>query len=155
MTDPSEHIVTAEPSRQAEKRLSPVLAASTRVLLPIIALASIVITLQGHNKPGGGFIGGLMLAAAVALKALTDGPAAARSILIVHPITIAVVGLALALASAFFAPDIAFFKAAWIAPNIPVLGEIKLGTPMLFDIGVFLVVVGSACIMFLTLLEHE
>ncbi|MDX2018044.1 MAG: MnhB domain-containing protein, partial [Planctomycetota bacterium] len=60
---------------------SPILASSTRAIVPVLSIASVVVLLQGHNLPGGGFIGGLMLTAVVALRALTFGVASARRLL--------------------------------------------------------------------------
>lgn len=132
---------------------SPILRVSARALLPIIAMVAIVITLQGHNQPGGGFIGGLVLAAGVVLHALAFGALSARRVLRAQPTTIAVAGLALALLSGLASPGVGFLHAQWTMLSVPLLGELKVGTPLLFDVGVFLVVVGSSLAMILSLLE--
>jgi multicomponent Na+:H+ antiporter subunit A len=148
---------TGEDGAAADARglLSPVLAVSTRVMLPIIALTALIVMLQGHNKPGGGFIGGLIFAAGAVLQALAFGPASARRLLVVEPITLIVVGLLLALGSGFFSPAVAFMHAQWTVVNLPGLDPLKLGTPLLFDVGVFLVVVGGSLTMILSLLERK
>ncbi|HMN02746.1 MAG TPA: MnhB domain-containing protein, partial [Geobacter anodireducens] len=61
------------------------LATAVRLLLPLLLLFSLFLLLRGHNEPGGGFVGGLVAAAAFALHALAHGVAAARRVLRVEP----------------------------------------------------------------------
>lgn len=145
----------APPTTMTPVRRSVILAVSVRAMLPVIALAAIIITLQGHNKPGGGFIGGLVFSAGLILNALTFGPDAARRALRVDPVGLAMCGLLLALISGLFSPAGGFLHGVWTKVTIPLLGELKIGTPIFFDLGVFLVVVGSATLMLLCLLERE
>lgn len=139
---------------QVEGMLSPILAVSTRVMLPIIALTSLVVMFQGHNKPGGGFIGGLIFSAGIVLYAMAFGPTAARKLLYVEPTRVLLVGLLTALGSAFFSPAVGFMHAAWTVVDLPGLEPLKLGTPVLFDVGVYLVVIGASTLMGFVLLER-
>ncbi|MBK1879199.1 hydrogen gas-evolving membrane-bound hydrogenase subunit E [Pelagicoccus mobilis] len=114
------------------------------LLLTCIAL-SIVALYRGHNEPGGGFIGGLILAAGFILYAMAFGEKAARTKLRASPINYIGFGLALALVSGFFGPMTGkpFMSALWLPDfTLPLLGKVHLGTPLLFDVGVFLCVVG-------------
>ncbi len=133
---------------------STILRTATRFLLPLLLLFALVIFLQGHNKPGGGFIGGLVAAAAFSLHALAFDPRETRRMLVVDLRTLIGAGLSIALASAVapLAVGKPFFKGLWT--EVEIGGNLlHLGTPLLFDLGVFLLVVGVAMLMVLTLLE--
>jgi multisubunit Na+/H+ antiporter MnhB subunit len=97
--------------------------------------------LRGHNSPGGGFIGGLVVATAVQLQILSRGDVAVRQAIgrYLHPILgIGLIIAAGAAASGLFAGTL--FKSIWLKiPLGPV--ELEIGTPVLFDLGVFLVVI--------------
>jgi serine/threonine protein kinase len=98
----------------------------------------------GHNEIGGGFVGGLMAALAFAIVALAHGVERARRRLRWHPVALAGAGLLLAVASGF--PGLAtsgdFLRHVWIETEV--LGvPIKQGTALLFDLGVYLAVLGS------------
>lgn len=131
-----------------------ILASAARVLLPLLWLFSIFILLRGHNEPGGGFIGGLVAATGVSLYALAFGPAAARRVLPSDPRTLIGFGLVVALGSALvsmFSGGV-FMTGLWGSVVLPVVG--KIGTPFIFDIGVYLVVVGITVTLVLTVAEE-
>lgn len=134
-----------------------ILAAISRILMPLLIMASIFLLLRGHNEPGGGFIGGLLGGVAFVLTAVAFGPLAARKALMVSPYTLIPWGLAFALAApllplAFGQP---FFSPLW-TKEIPFAGEsFKVGTPLIFDIGVYLLVVGISVTFVLTLMEVD
>jgi multicomponent Na+:H+ antiporter subunit A len=119
--------------------------ASIRWLVPLLYALSILLLLRGHNEPGGGFIGGLVAASAAILRELgrTDGANGPRS-----PVLPVACGLAIALASAFPAwfHGQPWMQGVWLTwePWLPLVGTTKLGTPFLFDIGVYAVVFGVA-----------
>ncbi|MFC5051779.1 MnhB domain-containing protein [Rubritalea spongiae] len=124
-----------------------ILKTATRYLYPVLIGLSLVVLYRGHNLPGGGFIGGLIAASAVMLRALAGGWEGIGEGRFRNPITLMQVGLILACASAFVGLFVThtFMEALW-APTwyVPVLGKVKLGTPILFDIGVYLTVLGFA-----------
>ncbi len=130
------------------------LRAATRYLMPVLLLLSVFVLLRGHHEPGGGFIGGLLAAAALAFHALAWGPRATLVLLGVDPRTLIGAGLAVALAAGGFAAWAggAFLTGHWLNVTVPGLG--KVGTPLLFDLGVYLVVVGSSTLILLTLAEE-
>ena len=68
---------------------------AARVLMPLLLMYGIFLLLRGHNAPGGGFAGGLVVAAAYSLSSFAFGPAAARRALIVDPSRLIGVGLLL------------------------------------------------------------
>jgi multisubunit Na+/H+ antiporter MnhB subunit len=111
---------------------------------------------RGHNEPGGGFAGGLMAASAYVLIAISMGAAAARRALKVDPRLLISGGLLLALGSGiwgYLAGD-SFLAGQWIDVNLGA-GTLKLGTPLLFDTGVYLVVVGVVLTIILALMEED
>lgn len=126
-------------------RLSLILRTAARLLVPLMILFSIFLMLRGHNESGGGFIGGLVGASAFALYAMAYGTRASRQALSVDPRTLMAAGVGIALISALIPlfTGQAFFKGLWA--ELP--GGIKVGTPILFDIGVYLLVVGMALIV--------
>ncbi len=118
---------------------------ATRYLGPLLLLLSLLVLYRGHNFPGGGFIGGLVAAAAVLLYALAHGWPTVERRLPFTPISLMAAGLGLALFSGlpglFAGQD--FMAGQWLpALQVPLLGKLKLGTPLLFDVGVYLTVVG-------------
>jgi multicomponent Na+:H+ antiporter subunit B len=122
-------------------------------MVVLLAMFSIYMLLRGHDQPGGGFIGGLMVSAALALDRLPHGPTAVRRLLRVDPRTLVAVGLLAIIASgaiSMLAGDV-FLTGQWLRFSVSLLG--KLGTPLIFDIGVYIVVVGSVQLILLTLRE--
>jgi multicomponent Na+:H+ antiporter subunit B len=117
-----------------------ILQTTSRIILPAALLFSIYVLLRGHNEPGGGFIGGLIAAAGIAVHALPRGREAMMSLLKFSPKTIIGAGLLLALISGLPALLLAepFLTHQWIFP-----GGIPLSTTLIFDVGVYFAVVGS------------
>ena len=128
------------------------LRTATRILMPLLLLLALCLLLRGHNAPGGGFVGGLVVAAAFVLYVISAGIPASRRALLVDPSTLLSVGLLIALASGSFAiiQGQPFMTAAWTS-----LGrqpaDIVIGTPLLFDLGVFLAVIGVVLTIVFTL----
>lgn len=132
-----------------------IFATGSRFLMPILLLVSIFILLRGHNEPGGGFIGGLLAGLAFAMHRLSHGRDGLRAAIRVDPHGLLGIGLLTALASAslplaFGEP---FLKALWTEISTP-LGDLKLGTPMLFDFGVYLLVIGVVTSLLIDLGEQ-
>ncbi|MBX3025258.1 putative monovalent cation/H+ antiporter subunit A [bacterium] len=119
---------------------------ATRYVFPLLLLFSIFLLLRGHDAPGGGFVGGLTAAAAFALYLLAFGTAAARQRLRVAPQ--ALIGGGLLLAGLSGLPAMAVGQ-----PYLTGLWAGALGTPLLFDGGVYLVVVGVVLLMLFSLAE--
>jgi multicomponent Na+:H+ antiporter subunit A len=129
---------------------SPIFRTATRLLMPLLLLFSVFLLLRGHNEPGGGFVGGLVAAAAFALYSIAFGVERARRAVLVRPVTLLGAGLLVALLSGL--PGVVqgrpFLSALW-AP-----APMAVGTPALFDIGVFLVVAGVVLMMIFSLAEE-
>lgn len=112
-----------------------------RILSPILLVLSIYLLLRGHNEPGGGFIAGLAAVAAIQLQILSRGDADLRRWLgpLLHPFM--GLGLFLALGAGLLGiVNGGFFASLWWFFEIGAL-ELEFGTPILFDLGVYLVVI--------------
>ena len=124
-------------------RRSVVLSETVNGITPVLLLFSIFLTLRGHNAPGGGFAGGLVMGSAVILRYLASGPRGVRSLRI-DPIALIGAGLALALTVGItsLALDGSFLESAIWKFDVPVVGTLKIVSSSLFDIGVHVLVVG-------------
>jgi multicomponent Na+:H+ antiporter subunit B len=135
---------------------SVIFKAATQALMPLLVLFSVFLMLAGHNQPGGGFVGGLILAAAFSLYALAFDVADARRLLGVDPRTLVGVGLLLATAAGVVPMGLGapMLTGLWTEVHLPGFEPMHVGTPLLFDIGVYLLVAGVALLMVLTLAEE-
>ncbi len=117
----------------------------TRVMMPIAIMVGIFIFLRGHNQPGGGFIAGLVVAIALLMQYMASGFSWAqeRQRVEYHSmIGLGVLVAALTGAGAWLAGK-PFLTSTFGYVNLPYLEEIELATAALFDLGVFLTVVGA------------
>jgi|SRR5690625_4363409 len=116
-----------------------------RLLVPLMLLFSVFLLLRGHNEPGGGFVGGLMAVAAFGLYSLTYGVDTARKALWVDPRTLIGLGLVFAVVSGFGAAfgGASFLTGVWFVRELTPGYTLHVGTPTLFDVGVYLVVIGG------------
>jgi len=122
-----------------------ILQTITKIIVFLILLFSVDIFFAGHYTPGGGFIGGLMTSAAIVLLLIAYDIKTVAKLFPVNYIYVAATGLLIALATGFSSimrhkPFLthAFNKHA----RLPLFGETSLHTAALFDLGVYLVVVG-------------
>jgi multisubunit Na+/H+ antiporter MnhB subunit len=133
---------------------SSILQTATRLLMPLLLLFALFLLFRGHNAPGGGFVAGLVVAAAFVLHAIAFGIAAGRRALLVAPPLLLPIGLSVALISG--APAVVvglpFMTGLWTTVGAGPLG-IALGTPLVFDIGVFLAVTGVVLTIVFRLLD--
>ncbi|MGN7183018.1 Na(+)/H(+) antiporter subunit B [Cytobacillus kochii] len=121
-----------------------ILQSMTKVLLFLIMIFSIYIFFAGHYTPGGGFVGGLLTSGAILLLLLAYDLQTVRNILPVNFLYMVAVGLVFAIGTGagsliFNKP---FLTHAFGDLHVPILGELHLHTATLFDLGVYLVVVG-------------
>ncbi|MFW7377283.1 MAG: Na+/H+ antiporter subunit B [Oligoflexus sp.] len=130
-----------------------ILKTASRFLVILVILFSIYSLLRGHNEPGGGFIGGLLLAGAYALYGLTHGNAAVLQLLPYNPRTLIGIGVCISIVSGliglFFGEG--FLAAMWLPAPLPGIG--KAGTVLMFDIGVYLTVFATTLLIILSLAE--
>ena len=115
------------------------------LLFFVLVLLSLMVLYRGHNLPGGGFIGGLIAASGVLLVVLARGWHGIERTWWPNPLSLLATGLAVTVTSGGIGLVTGrdFLSALWLSSlQVPVLGIVKLGTPILFDLGVYLVVLG-------------
>jgi multicomponent Na+:H+ antiporter subunit B len=132
-----------------------ILKTCARFLVVLIAFLSLFVLFRGHNEPGGGFIGGLLMASAFLIYGMAYGPKAARALFRIEPRTLTGVGLAVALLAGCLAllAGRPFLTGLWLDGQIPGIG--KLSSVLLFDVGVYLVVTGTALHILLSVAEED
>lgn len=129
-----------------------ILQAGTRLLVSLMLLFSIFLLLRGHNEPGGGFAAGLVAVTAFVLSSIAEGSEAVRQALRFDPRIITASGLALAAFSGLMSMVAGepFMTGLWVE----VFGHL-IGTPLIFDLGVYLTVVGAVLSVILALEEED
>ena len=127
-----------------------------QLLLPISGMVAVFFLLRGHNEPGGGFVGGLIVATAVILQYLVGGTAWAESRTRIYPQYWIAAGLLCAGGAGLSAWLVSrpFLSALAWHTTLPVIGEVHLSTVLLFDLGVFLLVIGGT-VLILVALAHQ
>ncbi len=133
-----------------------ILRTATRYLIALLLLFSVFLLLRGHNHPGGGFAGGLVAAGAFALYSIAFDPGAARELLRVDPRSLIGAGLLTALGSGL--PAVLrgqpFLTGQWTYLELAGGTRVDVGTPLLFDVGVYLAVLGMTLTIILALAEE-
>jgi multicomponent K+:H+ antiporter subunit A len=130
-----------------------IFAALAKLLLPLALLVAVYILLRGHNAPGGGFIAGLVAAVALVVQYLAHGGEWMRQRMSGQTHAAIAFGLVLAVATglASFVFDAPFLTSTFGYIDWPVVGEFELASAMVFDLGVFFVVVGATLMILVNL----
>jgi multicomponent K+:H+ antiporter subunit A len=153
--DPSREI--PDPHDPLPKGALLVPAVLGRVLLPMAAVVSVYFLLRGHNAPGGGFVGGLVMATGFIAQYMVNGTLWVESRMRIHPQYWIGGGLVCAGAAgilAWFAWQ-PFLSALVWEPTLPLLGKLHLSTVLLFDLGVYFLVVGTTTLMLIALAHQS
>lgn len=136
--------------------MSVIVRTAARGLRPVLMLYAVFLLMAGHNEPGGGFVAGLVASAAVALHAIAYDVQSARRMVPVEPRTLIGWGLLLALASGVW-PLLRgrpFLTGQWGHVGASASDGVAIGTPLLFDAGVFALVIGATVLVILSLAEE-
>jgi multicomponent Na+:H+ antiporter subunit B len=130
---------------------SSILQTATRYLLPILLLFSFFLLLRGHYYPGGGFVGGLVASIAFVLHSFAYGTDHTMKLLHYKPLSLIPIGLGIAVLSMFLPVffGLPVMTGLWLDSLIPVVGMI--GTALFFDIGVYMVVIGTVLTILFTI----
>ena len=133
-----------------------ILKTATRLLVGLILTFSVYLLMRGHNEPGGGFAAALVAGTGFALFTIAEGPAVVRRAIRITPQKIAMSGLSLALASGIVAIAVGrpFLTGMWWIWERKQDSALAIGTPLFFDIGVFLAVLGTILTLILALEEN-
>lgn len=117
----------------------------SQFMLPLALMVSAYIFLRGHNLPGGGFIAGLITASAMILQYVANGVDWVKHRYDTNHQTIASIGVGIAaltgLGSWLFERP---FLTSWFTYlDWPIVGKFEIATAILFDLGVYLTVIGA------------
>ncbi|WP_080874680.1 Na(+)/H(+) antiporter subunit B [Oceanobacillus timonensis] len=128
-----------------------------RLIIVIVLSFSIYLLLAGHNSPGGGFVGGLMTASAILILYLSFDIKSIQAVIRFDYVKIVGIGLLLAALTGVISMvfGFPFMKQFFDYFTLPILGEVELTTAMLFDLGVYFVVLASALKIILTIAEDD
>lgn len=139
--------------RWSRHRYPLILDVVAQIILPIALLVSFYIFLRGHNQPGGGFIAGLITAIALLLQYIARGYEWTSQRLKVSFPFISVLGLIIAVSTGIgsWLFGYPFLTSSFGYFDIPLIGKIELATAMLFDLGVYLAVVGATLMILVNL----
>jgi multisubunit Na+/H+ antiporter MnhB subunit len=123
---------------------------SATLLFHAVMIGSIYLLFVGHNQPGGGFVGGLVAGAAISLRYLSGGIAEVRRISRFRPWTILAWGIIIAMITALtpMFRGRAVMSSLRTSFDMPLIGHISVATTLVFDVGVYLVVVGLVFMVF-------
>lgn len=128
-----------------------ILKTATRLLSSIVLVFAVFLLWRGHHSPGGGFIAALVAGTGFALVALAEGPASVRGGLSISPQHLMGIGVILAVGSGIpgVIRQLPFLTGVWWPAENP-----WAGTPLFFDAGVFLVVLGAILMVLLELEQN-
>lgn len=120
-----------------------VLRVVTKAMVPVMAVYSVYLLVRGHDAVGGGFIGGLVAGAALVLQFFAGGGQTPRAAS--RPLDLLGVGLLISVGYGLIGllAGGSFLGGGVWYPAVPLLGEVKVAASLVFDLGVFLLVVAA------------
>lgn len=121
---------------------SPILDITLRWLVVLLGIVSFFLLLRGHDESGGGFSAGLLAASAVTIMTIAYGADVGRKLLYFQPLSYIAIGLMIAVLAGMLQLNTAFMSSVWIFVPLG-FTTLKLGSPLLFDLGVYVVVLGA------------
>lgn len=123
---------------------------SVRAVFHALLVGSLYLLFAGHNQPGGGFVGGLVAGSAVALRFLAGGIDEVRDLARFAPWTILGTGLltaaTMAVVPLLLGEDV--LDATFVTWSLPLVGEVSVTSTLIFDTGVYLLVLGLVLMVF-------
>ena len=123
---------------------------SVRIVFAAVMVGSLWLLFAGHNQPGGGFVGGIVAGAAVSLRYVAGGIDEVRRLSAWQAVDVLGAGLLIAVTTAIvpllFGGEV--LETGSFTLDLPLLGAVKVTSALVFDIGVYLVVVGLALMVF-------
>lgn len=130
---------------------STILKQAERFTFWILLLVSLYMLIRGHNHPGGGFIGGLIGASAFVVASMAQGVEGAAKRMPLSPHNMFIWGLLIGVASTLFGPlsGGSLMQGTWLH-----WGDLHLGSPLVFDIGVYMTVIGIVTQMVFSLMSE-
>ncbi len=127
-----------------------IFATTAHIVAALMLVFSLYLLLRGHNAPGGGFIGALIAVIGLSLLMFAESPSYVRERLYYSPFGIAMVGIAVSALSGVMSllVGLPYLTGLWWKEVVP------LGTPLLFDVGIYLSIIGGVMGMLLKVNEE-
>lgn len=136
---------------------SVILQIASKYVRWLLVIFSVIMLLRGHNLPGGGFIGGLLAGLSLAYKGFSFTPSVLEKEMKIRPEIFMVFGLLLIFISLW--PGVVLegtlMQGIWFTIPFPFTEGYKFGTPFLFDIGVYFVVIGVTVLFLFSLSDKD
>ena len=128
-----------------------------RLLLPLAAMVSVYFLIRGHNLPGGGFVGGLIMATAIIIQYMVGGVVWVETRQRLHPQYWIAFGLLAAGSAAMVVwwASKPFLSSVAIDLHLPIIGAVHLSSVLLFDLGVYTLVIGATVLMIIALAHQS
>lgn len=125
-------------------------------MFPVIFVFAIYLLIRGHDLPGGGFAGGITMSIAIVLQYMAGGTRVAEARLRVRPLPWIGIGLLVAVltGAGAFLFGYPFLSSSFRYLELPLFGAVPLATALLFDLGVFALVVGATALI-LVAIAHQ
>jgi multicomponent K+:H+ antiporter subunit A len=127
------------------------------LLFPVIGVAAMFLLLRGHDLPGGGFVAGITMAVAFIIQYMARGTVWVEARLRILPVRWMGIGLLLAAAVGIgaWAFDRPFLSSSFAYVDVPFIGLIPIASALLFDLGVFALVVGATVLMLIAIAHQS
>lgn len=134
-----------------------ILRTTTSLIAFILLGFAIYLFFAGHNSPGGGFVGGLVTSAAVVLLYMSYGINTINKVLPINFQILIPIGLLIAILCGIgaFVFNMPFLTHTFGHVTLPILGEFELATAMIFDLGVYLTVLGTTVSIILNIADNQ
>ncbi|GAA2781185.1 MnhB domain-containing protein [Saccharopolyspora taberi] len=140
---PSERFLLSGHLRAGQER-TVLLELTARIVFPTVLVLSLYLLFAGHDRAGGGFSGGLVAGQAFVLRYLAGGRLDDSARIPLRPPVLIGIGLTIAVLASFM-PLLfggGLLESAIYKFTVPVLGQIKVVTSIVLDVGVFLLIIG-------------
>ena len=126
-------------------------------LFPVIAVLALYLLIRGHDLPGGGFAAGITMSIALILQYMAAGTRSVESRLRVRPLMWIGTGLLVALGTgaAALAAGYPFLTTWFNYVDVPIIGDVPVASAVLFDIGVFLLVIGATALILIAIAHQS
>jgi multicomponent K+:H+ antiporter subunit A len=127
------------------------------MLFPVIGAVAVFLLLRGHDLPGGGFVAGVTMAVAFILQYMARGTVWVEARLRVLPVRWMGIGLLLAVnvGAAAWLSGRNFLSSSFSYVDIPLIGAVPMATALVFDLGVFALVVGATVLMLIAIAHQS
>lgn len=131
-----------------------ILRTATNYLLPLLIMFSLFVLIRGHYLSGGGFVGGLIASIAFVLHSFAYSTQKTLTLFKYNPLYLIPIGLLLSFLSGLLPIllGLPFMTGVWFAESVVVIGA--FGTALIFDLGVYLVVIGVVLTILFTISEN-